>query len=75
MLASHGRYPCAPCKSRPDFLWPDGKRLAVYVAAAGGRILPREVRDGRSVRLTRRDDGNAPARRVTRRRLRLVCLA
>ena len=32
MLASHGRYPCAPFKYRPDFQWPDGKRLAVYVA-------------------------------------------
>ena len=32
MLASHGRYPCAPWKDRPDFQWPDGKRLAVYLA-------------------------------------------
>ena len=32
MLASHGRYPCAPFKARPDFLWPDGKRLAIYLA-------------------------------------------
>ena len=32
MLASHGRYPCTPWKDRPDFQWPDGKRLAVYLA-------------------------------------------
>ena len=32
MLASHGRYPCTPFTSRPDFLWPEGKRLAVYLA-------------------------------------------
>ena len=32
MLASHGRYPCAPWKDRPDFQWPDGKRLAVSLA-------------------------------------------
>jgi hypothetical protein len=32
MLASHDRYPCTPFKYRPAFQWPDGKRLAVYLA-------------------------------------------
>lgn len=30
-LADHGRYPFSPITARPDFCWPDGKRLAVYV--------------------------------------------
>jgi allantoinase len=28
----HGRYPFSPIGERPDFSWPGGKRLAVYVA-------------------------------------------
>jgi len=31
-LKSHGRYPATPITARPDFTWPGGKRLAVYVA-------------------------------------------
>jgi peptidoglycan/xylan/chitin deacetylase (PgdA/CDA1 family) len=32
MLKSHGRYSESPITARPDFSWPGGKRLAVYVA-------------------------------------------
>jgi len=32
MLKSHGRYNESPITARPDFTWPGGKRLAVYVA-------------------------------------------
>ncbi|MFT5174233.1 MAG: allantoinase [Gammaproteobacteria bacterium] len=32
MLRSHGRYDYSPITERPDYSWPDGKRLAVYVA-------------------------------------------
>jgi allantoinase len=28
----HGRYPFSPIGERPDFSWPHGKRLAIYVA-------------------------------------------
>lgn len=31
-LARHGRYPYQPITQRPDFTWPHGRRLAVYVA-------------------------------------------
>ena len=31
-LRSHGRYAYSPITQRPDFSWPGGKRLAVYVA-------------------------------------------
>jgi allantoinase len=31
-LAHHGRFPYSAINSRPDYLWPGGKRLAVYVA-------------------------------------------
>jgi peptidoglycan/xylan/chitin deacetylase (PgdA/CDA1 family) len=31
-LAGHGRYDYVPITRRPDFDWPDGKRLAVYLA-------------------------------------------
>lgn len=30
-LTHHNRYPFSPIVDRPDFSWPDGKRLAVYV--------------------------------------------
>ncbi|MEM6623174.1 MAG: polysaccharide deacetylase family protein [Pseudomonadota bacterium] len=30
-LPSHGRYPYSAIVARPDFSWPDGKRLAVYL--------------------------------------------
>jgi hypothetical protein len=32
MLPSHGRFPYSPIGARPDFDWPDGRRLAVYLA-------------------------------------------
>ena len=31
-LKHHGRYGYAPLRGRPDYSWPDGKRLAVYFA-------------------------------------------
>ncbi len=31
-LKSHGRYDYSPITERPDYSWPDGKRLAVYLA-------------------------------------------
>lgn len=31
-LNHHGRYDYSPIHERPDYHWPDGKRLAVYVA-------------------------------------------
>lgn len=32
MLPIHGRFPYEPIADRPDFTWPEGKRLAVYFA-------------------------------------------
>ena len=32
MLSTHGRYEFSPISQRPDYSWPEGKRLAVYVA-------------------------------------------
>lgn len=32
MLATHNRYPYVPIVDRPDYDWPEGKRLAVYLA-------------------------------------------
>ncbi|KZD12038.1 polysaccharide deacetylase family protein [Oceanibaculum pacificum] len=32
MLPSHGRYAYSPIIGRPDYSWPGGKRLAVYIA-------------------------------------------
>ena len=32
MLPHHGRYRYSAITSRPDYSWPEGKRLAVYVA-------------------------------------------
>ncbi len=32
MLASHNRFPYSDIPSRPKFTWPNGKRLAVYIA-------------------------------------------
>lgn len=31
-LRSHGRYAYSPLRGRPNYSWPDGKRLAVYFA-------------------------------------------
>jgi allantoinase len=33
MLPDHHRFPYSPITGRKDFSWPDGKRLALYVAA------------------------------------------
>lgn len=30
-LTTHNRYPYSPITRRPDYTWPDGKRLAVYL--------------------------------------------
>ncbi len=32
MLSHHGRYDFFPIDQRPDYSWPEGKRLAVYIA-------------------------------------------
>ncbi|MDP6691252.1 MAG: polysaccharide deacetylase family protein [Alphaproteobacteria bacterium] len=32
MLSHHGRYEFSPISQRPDYSWPEGKRLAVYIA-------------------------------------------
>lgn len=32
VLRSHGRFEYSPIVDRPDFSWPDGRRLAVYIA-------------------------------------------
>lgn len=32
MIKSHGRYDYSPIVDRPDYSWPEGKRLAVYIA-------------------------------------------
>ena len=32
MLRSHGRFEYSPITTRPDFSWPGGRRLAVYIA-------------------------------------------
>ena len=32
MLSTHGRYDFSPIDQRPDYAWPGGKRLAVYLA-------------------------------------------
>jgi peptidoglycan/xylan/chitin deacetylase (PgdA/CDA1 family) len=32
MLRTHGRYEFCPIVGRPDFVWPGGKRLAVFIA-------------------------------------------
>ena len=31
-LREHGRYGYSPIVERPDYDWPEGKRLAVYIA-------------------------------------------
>ena len=32
MLHSHNRHPFSAITERPDYTWPDGKRLAAYIA-------------------------------------------
>lgn len=31
MLRGHGRYDYVPISGRPDYCWPDGRRLAIYI--------------------------------------------
>lgn len=38
-LSGHGRYDYVPITKRPDFNWPDGKRLAVYLAINHEHLL------------------------------------
>jgi allantoinase len=35
MLRKHERYQYSPIAARPDWNWPDGKRLAFYCAIKG----------------------------------------
>ena len=53
MLHTHGRYDYSNILERPDYSWPGGKRLAVYVAvnieqfrygAGKGAAIPRLTR-------------------------------
>ena len=32
MLASHDRFAYSPITERPDFTWPDGRRLAIHLS-------------------------------------------
>jgi peptidoglycan/xylan/chitin deacetylase (PgdA/CDA1 family) len=67
MLATHGRYDYSSIPSRPDYSWPDGKRLAVYVAVnieqfsygegKGAAIAPPDQAQSHSV-FSWRDYGN-----------------
>ena len=33
-IKSHGRFEYSAINDRPDYCWPDGKRLAVYIGPA-----------------------------------------
>ena len=54
-LTTHGRYPFQPILGRPDWSWPDGSRLAVYLGinlehfafgeGLGARLVPAEPPD------------------------------
>ena len=53
MLRSHGRYGYSPITARPDYCWPNGTRLAVYVALgieeyAFGEGLTEDIAPGAS---------------------------
>jgi hypothetical protein len=66
MLPGHGRYEYSSIAKRPDYTWPGGKRLAVYVAlnieafgygvGKGAGIAPPEQAQSD----IRRDGRNAP---------------
>ncbi|MEM6974099.1 MAG: polysaccharide deacetylase family protein [Pseudomonadota bacterium] len=52
-LADHGRYAFSPITERPDFSWPEGRRLAVYLGMnlecfAFGEGLGAELAPGRA---------------------------
>jgi len=67
MLPTHGRYAYSNITRRPDYSWPDGKRLAVYVAlnieafsfgmGKGAAIAPPDQATSHSV-FSWRDYGN-----------------
>jgi peptidoglycan/xylan/chitin deacetylase (PgdA/CDA1 family) len=67
MLPTHGRYPYSNITTRPDYAWPGGKRLAVYVAlnieafgfgvGKGAAIAPPDQAQSASV-FSWRDYGN-----------------
>jgi len=67
MIRSHGRYDYSPIVDRPDYSWPGGKRLAVYVAlnieqfsfgeGKGAAIAPPDQAQSHSV-YSWRDYGN-----------------
>lgn len=67
MLRTHGRYTYSNITKRPDYSWPDGKRLAVYVAVnieqfsygegKGAAIAPPDQANSHSI-FSWRDYGN-----------------
>jgi allantoinase len=67
MLETHGRYEYSSINARPDYSWPDGRRLAVYVAVnieqfrygrgKGAAIAPPDQANSHSV-FSWRDYGN-----------------
>ena len=67
MLENHGRYDFSAISNRPDYDWPDGKRLAVYIAVnveafrygrgKGAAIAPPDQANSHSV-YSWRDYGN-----------------
>ncbi len=67
MVRTHGRYDYSSIPSRPDYSWPDGKRLAVYLAVnieqfsygegKGAAIAPPDQATSHSV-FSWRDYGN-----------------
>ncbi len=73
MLTTHGRYEFSPIDERPDYSWPDGKRLAVYIAlnveqfgwdkSVESAIAPSGMHNKQSV-FAWRDYGNRYAKRL-----------
>ena len=67
MLRTHGRYAYSNITKRPDYSWPEGKRLAVYVAinieqfsygeGKGAAIAPPDQANSHSI-FSWRDYGN-----------------
>src|SRR5512137_2669991 len=65
-IRTHNRYPYSPISARPVYDWPDGKRLAVYIAlnlewfsfgeGLGAELLPAGHQP--DVLYARRDYGN-----------------
>ena len=53
MLHTHGRYDYSNITERPDYSWPGGKRLAVYVAVNIEQFRYGTVREQPLPRLTR----------------------